>query len=158
MDCQLSRPFWAAGLLNRAPHWAAVCPPPQCRARGRHRWTRRLTPFPVASYQEMWDPTCFCLLKLDHARLCFSLWKPARRAGKRRHCPETINRASLKAAEGAWEGSTSPGSSHGVDQKCLLCLLSWWGRRGGCRSPSFSRTPGTRLHALGNTGKLGPVL
>lgn len=83
-----------------------------------------LTPFPVASYQEMWGPTRFCFLKLDHTRLCFSLCKPARRAGRWSRCPETVNRASLKAVRGPMGGFHVTGSWYRVHRKCLLCLPS----------------------------------
>ena len=83
-----------------------------------------LTPFPVASYQEMWGPTRFCFWKPDHTKLCFSLCKPAQRAGRWSRCPETVNRASLKAVRGPVGGSHVTGSWHRVDRKCLLCLPS----------------------------------
>ena len=49
----------------------------------------------VATYQATWDLAPCCFLKPDHTRLCLSLWNPARRAGRRRRCPETVNRARL---------------------------------------------------------------
>lgn len=100
MSCECSRPLWAASVLNGGYTWSAAFPPPQCRALGGCCRTPLANSASVASYQATWDLTLCCFLKLDHTRLCLSLWNPARRAGRRRRCPETINRARLKTVRG----------------------------------------------------------